>query len=354
MRPSAFRARKYASDKSLQERLAMLRGEWGELEAERKILLREKHELIVRAKRTEDYTIANLSDLTQEAVKKLKADGWKVFTARNSKEGIEYVRESIGKGSIALMPSPETTEAAIMPGFALSNKVTIASVGHMLCEMKGIAPLHPLFPIPVAEEDEIKKAEDKIEEGIQKAKNVIVSGLVVSADGTVMVGGAERGLIEKSDAKDVFIILGIDRLVKEANDASDVAEVLAMASGGMLQPDKLERGPGVAYHIILLDNGRLALSSSEYSEALKCIHCYSCSLECPAYRALGNLYGSPEMSGIGVVLTGYKEGIKRATDRGLFYCLLCGRCSRECPMDLDIPRMIRALRRKADVSNLRS
>jgi L-lactate dehydrogenase complex protein LldF len=97
-------------------------------------------------------------------------------------------------------------------------------------------------------------------------------------------------------------------------------------------------------HVVLVDNGRSSLLGTELAEILYCIRCGACLNVCPVYQSVGgHAYGTVYMGPVGSVLTPALQGL------GLFGELphassLCGACREICPVRIDIPRMLLALR----------
>jgi L-lactate dehydrogenase complex protein LldF len=97
-------------------------------------------------------------------------------------------------------------------------------------------------------------------------------------------------------------------------------------------------------HVVLVDNGRSSLLGTELAEILHCIRCGACLNVCPVYQSVGgHAYGTVYMGPVGSVLTPALRGL------GLFGDLphassLCGACREICPVRIDIPRMLLALR----------
>ena len=115
--------------------------------------------------------------------------------------------------------------------------------------------------------------------------------------------------------------------------------------GGPRQPNQLD-GPD-AFHLVILDNGRSRiLKDPEFREMLCCIRCGGCLNVCPVYARIGgHAYGYAYSGPVGAVVTPLLIGINRASD----LCqgeTLCGACRDVCPVHIDIPRMLLALRAK--------
>uniref|UniRef100_UPI000A4DEE1D 4Fe-4S dicluster domain-containing protein n=1 Tax=Desulfosarcina cetonica TaxID=90730 RepID=UPI000A4DEE1D len=77
---------------------------------------------------------------------------------------------------------------------------------------------------------------------------------------------------------------------------------------------------------------------------LCCIRCSACLNVCPVYGKIGgHAYGSPYSGPVGAVVTPLLIGLNKAKD----LCMgesLCGACKDACPVNIDLPRMLRELR----------
>jgi L-lactate dehydrogenase complex protein LldF len=115
--------------------------------------------------------------------------------------------------------------------------------------------------------------------------------------------------------------------------------------GGPRSPDQLD-GPD-EFHLVILDNGRSRiLADPEFREILACIRCAACLNVCPVYGKIGgHAYGYPYSGPVGAVVTPLLVGIERARDLPKGESL-CGACKEACPVDIDLPRMLLALREK--------
>lgn len=97
-------------------------------------------------------------------------------------------------------------------------------------------------------------------------------------------------------------------------------------------------------HIVLVDNGRSRLLGGELAEILYCIRCGACLNACPVYREIGgHAYDSVYAGPVGSVFTPGKDGVRLHHDLP-HASTLCGACRDVCPVRIDLPRLLLALR----------
>lgn len=157
-------------------------------------------------------------------------------------------------------------------------------------------------------------------------------------------------------------LLGIERIVPSMADLAVMLRVLARSATGQKitvysnvisgprrrdpagsesasEPD----GPD-ELHVVLVDNGRTELLGTELAEILYCIRCGACLNTCPVFQNVGgHAYGSVYSGPVGAVLTPALRGLDAFADLP-HASSLCGACREICPVRIDIPRMLLALR----------
>lgn len=178
---------------------------------------------------------------------------------------------------------------------------------------------------------------------------------LVAESGSLVLVENEGNIRLATSAPRVHVaIVGLEKVARTWDDAAVWLSLLARSATG--QPlsvyTSIITGPArqgdpdgpQAVHIILLDNGRSRLLGGEYAEVLQCIRCGACLNVCPVYReAGGHAYGSPYSGPIGAVITPLLFGL--AAYAGLPQASsLCGACQVVCPVRIDLPRLLLALR----------
>ncbi|MCL6548369.1 MAG: LUD domain-containing protein, partial [Alicyclobacillus sp.] len=152
-------------------------------------------------------------------------------------------------------------------------------------------------------------------------------------------------------------LMGIERLVPTLEDLAVMLYLLPRSATGqkLTVYTSLIRSPNPGdgcqeRHLVLVDNGRLALRNTPLKEALYCIRCGACFNACPVFREIGGhgyvgksgqhtSYGGPIGSILSGGLFGYEEfgHLARASS-------LCGACREACPVDIDLPGLLLRVR----------
>ena len=155
-------------------------------------------------------------------------------------------------------------------------------------------------------------------------------------------------------------LMGVERLVPTFDDLALLLSLLPRSATGqklsvytsLIHGPRREGesdGPSQR-HLILIDNGRLAMRQSALAEALYCIRCGACLNVCPVFREIG---GHAYVGASGE-LTPYPGPIGSVISPGLFGVAsfgnlarassLCGACKEACPVDIDLPKLLLRIR----------
>jgi len=150
-------------------------------------------------------------------------------------------------------------------------------------------------------------------------------------------------------AKKVFLIVSMEKILKNREEA--LVHTQCMGVFGLesilldLMPREVENfdfeslpilkdNPDLELHVIIFDNGRSRLLETVYNDLFLCIDCRACARQCPIGQHLvmdPHLVYSPKN-----FLLGFLQGWLPSVEA----CLHCGKCSIECPVDIDIPSLI--------------
>jgi len=180
--------------------------------------------------------------------------------------------------------------------------------------------------------------------------------LVAETGTLVLITNEGNGRMTTSLPPVHIAVVGIDKIVATWDDVAVLLQQAPMSGTGQListytsfitgprLPGELD-GPE-EFHLLLLDNGRHELLGTAYEDVLSCIRCGACLNVCPVFRTIGGqAYGSMYSGPIGVVLTPLLGGLDQAPELPKSACAMCYACRDACPMEIELPRHILALRR---------
>jgi L-lactate dehydrogenase complex protein LldF len=181
---------------------------------------------------------------------------------------------------------------------------------------------------------------------------------VAETGSVVLVTNEGNGRMVTSLPRVHVAIMGVEKVVPSMTDLMVFLSVLAKSATGQKlsvyttlvqgprRPGELE-GPD-EFHLVLLDNGRIAQIAGTLREALYCLRCGACLNVCPVYRQIGgHAYGYTYPGPIGILLTAMLNG-PRSVKELSHASSLCGACADACPVRIDIPRMLIELRKEVD------
>jgi len=127
------------------------------------------------------------------------------------------------------------------------------------------------------------------------------------------------------------------RLLPRSATGQRISSYVSMVTGPRRADD--EDGPE-EFHLVIVDNGRSGVLSTDASEILACIRCGACLNVCPVFREVGgHAYGQVYSGPVGSVLAPGLAGFTDAVDLP-FASSLCGACREVCPVRIDIPKLL--------------
>ena len=201
------------------------------------------------------------------------------------------------------------------------------------------------------------------EKFLQADLGITGANFAVAETGTVvLVTNEGNGRMVTSLPRVHVAVMGVEKVVPSMTDLMVFLNVLAKSATGQKlsvyttlvqgprRPEELE-GPD-EFHLVLLDNGRIAQIGGTLREALYCLRCGACLNVCPVYRQIGgHAYGYTYPGPIGILLTAMLNG-PRSVKELSHASSLCGACAEACPVRIDIPRMLIELRKEVDEAKL--
>lgn len=251
--------------------------------------------------------------------------------------------------------------------FQLQSKKTRQLSPSMDITREQVAVLFQDFfgkPVPPDIQVQTSLVRDFLRDKFYRADVGISSANVVAADtGSLLIIECEGNVRLATGFPPVHVaIVGLEKLVPSFDEAMKVAEATWRHAGFTMpaylnvisSPSKtadIEKvlvhgvhGPS-ELHVIFVDNGRLEMAKqSRFRDALYCLRCDGCLLECPVFRTVGSRFGHRYLGGIGTIWTAFTDGGLETAMPMLYTCLRCGRCMERCPVSINIPSMITELR----------
>jgi len=353
-------------------------------EALKRIDKKEMKDKIIKIK---EYSIENLDELKKKAIENLEKQRIKVYEAKDAKEACEIALKLIPKGQLIVKAKSNTIkEIGLLKLLEKRNEVWETDCGDFIVQITDEKASHTLSPalhIPIEKitqkikdkfkvklKEDTKEITDWIREFLRKkmikAKIGLTGANFISADGAIFIVENEGNISLVSRLPEKHIIFaGIDKIVPTIQDAMTLSYASGMWGSGVFMPSYINviGSPSKTadikkqlifgmhgakeVHLILVDNGRTKMIKDGFKELLYCINCGGCLYFCPIYRQIFDNYGFHYIGGRGIGMTMLQEGEGKAFDNGLYFCTTCQACKENCPFEIDIPELIKKLRKKS-------
>jgi len=345
--------------------------------------LPEGPQLRVKAHDIRMRAVENLDILLEALAGNVQKNGGKVFFAEDAQAAVDHCLEIARRHGVKRVvkgKSMVTEEIGLNPALMEAGiEVTETDLGEYIVQLAGETPSHIIAPA-------IHKTRDQV--GQLFAEKL---GISYTNDPPLLTQAARKALRQKFLSADMGIsgcnlacaetghittvsnegnirmvttlprvhvaFMGMERVVARLEEHDILFRLLSRGAaaqhmagyisyiGGPRLPGQVD-GPD-EFHLIIIDNGRTKiLADEEFREILCCIRCAACLNVCPVYGKIGGYsYGFTYSGPVGAVVTPLLVGINRAKDLFLGETL-CGACKDICPVNIDIPRMLLALRQK--------
>ena len=345
--------------------------------------LPEGPELRLKGHDNRMQTIENLDIVLEKLAENVRGNGGHVFFARDGRSAIDYALQIARKHHVRRIVKGKSmvTEEIGLNTALIDAGIDVAEtdMGEYIIQLAGEHPSHIIAPAIHKTRNEIGKLfseklnipyitdPPKLTQEVRKAlrkkflaADMGTSGcnLACAETGHIAVLSNEGNIRMSSTMPRIHLVfMGMERVVARLQDHDMLVRLLCRGAsaqkmstyvsyiGGPRQTGQVD-GPQ-EFHLIILDNGRSRiLADEEFREMLCCVRCAACLNVCPVYRKIGgHSYGFTYSGPVGAVVTPLLVGINQAKD----LCLgetLCGACQDACPVNIDIPRMLLALRFK--------
>jgi L-lactate dehydrogenase complex protein LldF len=338
------------------------------------------------ARQIRAHTIANLDRYLDQFVEQATAAGVQVHFAADAEAATRLVVDlaarhgvkRVVKGKSMVSEEIELNRALEAAGM----RVVETDLGEYVIQLDHDVPSHIIAPI-------IHKTKEQVAETFRRelhateadvadipqmtafarrmlraeflAADMGISGVnfgVAESGSLCLVENEGNGRLSTTVPRLHVALMGIERIVPTAADLAVALRVLARSGTGqaltvytnvITGPRRADDPDGPSeLHVVLVDNGRSNMLRTELEEILYCIRCGACLNVCPVYQEIGgHAYGSVYPGPVGAVYTPGAFGIGPWADLPQASSL-CGACKDACPVRIDIPRMLLALRARAE------
>ncbi len=374
---------KALSDEVLQNALSNVQNRLGPATAKMYKDLPEGSELRQKGHEIREYAINNLDILLETLSTKIQSRGGIVFFAKDAKDATDYCLSIAQENQVEMVVKGKSmvTEEIGLNNILEENNIEVneTDLGEYIIQLAGEPPSHIIAPaihktrkevaklfteklgIPYCEDPPIltQAARKALREKFLAADMGLSGCNIACAETGHITTVSNEGNIRMSTTmpRIHMVFMGMERIVARLEDHDVLFRLLSRGAaaqnmagyvsyiGGPRTEDQID-GPD-QFHLVILDNGRSKiLADPEFREILYCVRCAACLNVCPAYGKIGgHAYGYPYSGPIGAVITPLFVGINRAQD----LCSgepLCGACKDACPVNINLPRMLLALRAK--------
>jgi L-lactate dehydrogenase complex protein LldF len=330
--------------------------------------------------------IQNLDRYLEHFIQQARANGMTVHRAADAAQAVKLVLEIARQTNAQLVAKSKTMvgeEIGINPALEAEGlQVVETDLGEYIVQLRGERPAHIITPAVHLRREQVGQifheklgvpATEDIGEMTAVARRVLRHTFLKADIGIsgVNFGVAESGtlclLTNEGNGRMVtsvpavhIALMGIERLVRNFDDLALMLSLLPRSATGQKltvytslinSPARAgEDGPRQR-HIILVDNGRMAMRQSSLAEALYCIRCGACLNACPIFREIG---GHAYIGAHGEDYSPYPGPIGSIVSPGLFGTAdygnlaratsLCGACKQACPVDIDLPKLLLRVR----------
>ncbi|QIO22058.1 LUD domain-containing protein [Haloarcula sp. JP-L23] len=336
------------------------------------------------ARAIKEDAIERLPDLIEDLREAVEANGGTVYLADDAADANRYVRDVVEDADgdrVVKSKSMTSEEIELNEALADDCDVVETDLGEWVLQLADEAPSHIVAPAihksregiaelfterfdpdePLETAEELTMfAREKLGEQIADADVGVTGANFLTADsGTMALVTSEGNARKTVAATDTHVaVAGVEKVIPSVEDLRPFIELIGRSGTGqditsyvsLLTPpvdsptldfQRDETGPATdrAFHLVLIDNGRLAMrEDDDLRETLYCIRCSACSNSCANFQQVGgHVFGGETYSG--GIATGWEAGIEGLDTAAEFndLCTGCSRCVTACPVEIDIP-----------------
>lgn len=345
---------------------------------------REAH--FARARTARLAALSRLPELLEQLEKNATAAGTQVHWAADAAQARDIVcaiAKGCGAHVIVKGKSMISEEIALNPALeATGAEVWETDLGEFIVQLAGEPPSHIIAPaVHKSRADVARLFAEKLglhgqsipeltllarkalrEKFLAADLGITGANMAVAATGSVILVENEGNIRMSTTCPPVHVaVMSLEKVVASMEDAADILRVLPRSATGqrmssyvsvLTGPRRAGETDGAeASHLVILDNGRSEIvSDPALREALACFRCGACLNACPVYQTIGgHAYGGVYSGPIGTLLSCLLLPQAETGDLP-FGCTLCGACARTCPLGIDHPKMLLALRQRVAAS----
>lgn len=381
--PFKKRVNRALDDQQLQAALQKAAGKFDQARIRAWGKLDDIARLRQHAKAIKAHTIAHLDEYLAQLSQQVRAADGHVYFAADGIEAQDIITAIIQKNKHDLVvKSKSMTSEEIGLNKALSTagiRAVETDLGEWIIQLAGDTPSHIVAPAIHKSRQQVVDLFNEVtgqdlanadipaltavaRQELRRqflAAGVGISGVnfAVAETGTlVTVTNEGNGRLVTSIPPIHIAIMGMEKVIPTLDDLMVLLELLPRTATGQTLTSYVQMVTGPRrtgetdgpeqLHLVIVDNGRSQLLGTEFEESLQCLRCGACLNVCPVYRVLGgHAYGGVYSGPIGAVQTPLLQGAVDFADLPQA-STLCGACKDVCPVQIDLPRMLLALRRQ--------
>lgn len=339
------------------------------LESRKKVIERNYknwEELRTKAKEIRKFSCENLEKLWEEAREKIERRGGKIFFAKSKEDALkiaeevlkEYRYSPIIKSKSMVSEEIELRSYLEKKGFEIYE----TDLGELIVQLEGKLPSHITAPaIHLSKEEiseivksklglEVSNKEEEItlcirnflrEKFLNAKASITGANFIVSENGSLVLfenEGNIRYCLNVSEK--VLVITGYEKIIPKIEELKIFTKLLPVSATGQYQNSYTSFYPiDKKFNLIVLIDFRKKILNSNLKEVLYCIKCGCCLNSCPVFSIIGgHSYFSVYPGPIGIMLSIFSN--PKYSKKILNFCSLCLACTENCPVKIEIHKII--------------